>query len=1362
MSVEEYNDKFCEAVDIIIAARLNELAFDKTIICTITDDTEKSFGKYTVTDGSTTFDAYSENENYFVNSKVLVLIPNGDWTQQKRITGEYISEDIPAIYIKPTDKITDLTGNLAGNKKSSIIANGDKQNVLLGKNSQLNLNASLHNRLCIKADFKTALGDYLITSGSYGIGVIINDNAIVELSSSKDMFGQVYNYFDYVSQEQVYAIPEDITTITSLEIYLYQDGDFQYKDVDGTTHTYDNKQGSIEVKNPNVFIGTDKTLDEGVSIYTNDNMMYSPADESLARIIHLVWNYKDSNGVSVDIGDSNIYWYVDEKLDNNQTGKREITIKCQPSQTFTSVRAEVQRGTELYKSNELRFENQLDKDSQVPLADIKLEIVNVKNAFDAYPFYNTKNEIIDKNEGSGYEDEDGEYHDGKIRTVKLIWSSSKGNVDNSYWKGAKIQWSIPQENTMLKAEAAWLEETDLYVEEDEENDYLNNEFEYIISDTFFDSYKDNTITCTITLADNKDYGNKQTQLVVTKSITFSQHPVNKDGEEISPEENITNATDIMKTYIMDEVIGKPSDPKASTIYSYINGLTYIEQEDAFNKLTNNGTSQGLFMQDENLYINGSYIATGILRSQNWDGTLTYHYEDENGEEQTETYNNFQEADDAVKDATKKASWTEGRWSLTASSGTYWNLNDGQIFADKFELNAWDAKEQKGLYMNNDPSDGGSYFSVGDSNGSFIQFMKGNEEEEIEDSLVIKANNFTLDAFETDSTNISRGIYLNSNPNENGYWFIIGEGPDTDGGQNNFIQMDKEGNFTIQTNGKFVLNAWKLVDEDENIYQGVYINSNAKDDGALNRYFQIGNSNNYIMYSTDGLEMQIPSSKIILVDDNDNIQGLQGYIKITAAGAISEFTSGLGYFGTCSTENGIWDKRIKFDGKGEVYIPVEELIEGFTMTITFLHEETRKEDLDEVGGYRFVLGVIDGDVKWSAFCSVQDEENLTWSAGERLTFTLIQGAPHYKFALASVSKSYVEQTSENITASVSETYLTKEGYNATKTFGWNLTSDGFYLGTNEKPNDTNGYVMKVNEEGLFIKGHIEATSGTIGNFKVYSEADIQKYIDSGGKCTKEVGLFGALTGETSGFGIMFDARPSLLQDSSSSKAIGIGYIDDVFADWDGSGNSGLSFYVRADGYLYSNKGNIGGININNGNLSAGGFKIESTGHLTCTSATIGGWTLAPVTNSTGTSIWGYSLKSGTEGSDGFIGLWTAYPDSSNYRLRIGSKFSVTSDGALYASAGKIGDWQIAYFDPSGKNWNGSIGAASTSKIYGLQYNSPSTDGDLVYSIDQGARQYYQKGICITGLGIYSWGFERRDSDSDTDLDCYYFTPWAIKF
>jgi phage-related protein len=70
-----------------------------------------------------------------------------------------------------------------------------------------------------------------------------------------------------------------------------------------------------------------------------------------------------------------------------------------------------------------------------------------------------------------------------------------------------------------------------------------------------------------------------------------------------------------------DISGKTVDDiaqeKADNAASYaVNAQT---QSDIFNKLTNNGELQGLFMQDGQLYINANYLSTGVISSE--DGTI---------------------------------------------------------------------------------------------------------------------------------------------------------------------------------------------------------------------------------------------------------------------------------------------------------------------------------------------------------------------------------------------------------------------------------------------------------------------------------------------------------------------------------------------------------------------------------------------------------------------------------------------------------------------------------------------------------------------------------------------------------------------
>ena len=57
-------------------------------------------------------------------------------------------------------------------------------------------------------------------------------------------------------------------------------------------------------------------------------------------------------------------------------------------------------------------------------------------------------------------------------------------------------------------------------------------------------------------------------------------------------------------------------------------IAALNQEDIFNKLTNNGEVQGIYLQDGKVYINGEYINTRNLKAVRNDGTETFKIDSE--------------------------------------------------------------------------------------------------------------------------------------------------------------------------------------------------------------------------------------------------------------------------------------------------------------------------------------------------------------------------------------------------------------------------------------------------------------------------------------------------------------------------------------------------------------------------------------------------------------------------------------------------------------------------------------------------------------------------------------------------------------
>ena len=156
------------------------------------------------------------------------------------------------------------------------------------------------------------------------------------------------------------------------------------------------------------------------------------------------------------------------------------------------------------------------------------------------------------------------------------------------------------------------------------------------------------------------------------------------------------------------------------------------QDGLWSKLSNNGNTQGVWLQNGELYINATHIAAGALFSTNWKssgGTL---------------------ADDG---------------SITAygTSGMAISLKTGEIHSAKFHLVAGTTGK---LELNSDPGVNNPYLYVG-NNTNYISFKRTNEAGNT--SLAIKSNIFTLSA--GSDTNI---ITIDSQASDDGYPLSIAD------------------------------------------------------------------------------------------------------------------------------------------------------------------------------------------------------------------------------------------------------------------------------------------------------------------------------------------------------------------------------------------------------------------------------------------------------------------------------------------------------------------------------------------------------------------------------------------------------------
>lgn len=275
------SEQLFEAMDVLIGKRILDVEKDKTILCTIDDTTNASKGEYTVSNASARFTAYSENTKYRVGQNVWVLIPNGDYNNDKLIISKYAQDATqPYLYINPMDTFVDMTGNVLAKSAEEIglLANCDypisifpnEDNVLrhltdengntrLGLTdheeikpiliNNLNIRSDLvtadgsnlkdsieiggYDKIGISADFKTAFTGGEPISGTYGLIFVLRtekDEEVYTLPLSLDsskMWGNPYGYYDYFTQTAVFDLDcENNGTPTGIDCYFYQNFDF--------------------------------------------------------------------------------------------------------------------------------------------------------------------------------------------------------------------------------------------------------------------------------------------------------------------------------------------------------------------------------------------------------------------------------------------------------------------------------------------------------------------------------------------------------------------------------------------------------------------------------------------------------------------------------------------------------------------------------------------------------------------------------------------------------------------------------------------------------------------------------------------------------------------------------------------------------------------------------------------------------------------------------------------------------------------------------------------------------------------------------------------------------------------------------
>ena len=329
-------EQLFKAVDILVERRLEDVNFDRTIICTVVDDSDKKNGCYVVSDGTIKFKAYTNDTSYKTDDQVRVSVLNGDFSEKKFISGRYTGdeESNPITYKSPLESIIPITGNLITNTRYS---NSDGVNTLRANSKTTSLDIwsidlssdqafrdlqsnGIYNTLTIKADFKTLMSHHDLIAGNYGLRLDLfiqpslnskqRIRKYITLDSS-EMMGNPYSFSIYSTQaKKVDIISTGIIAEMVLWIYQSVNGDgsksrFITREGDEITP---GKFDDILIKNIEIGFGSDieKVSDNTLELFTPSSPYYVYDNASTGtnrKELEVLWYNKTENNEYVGYSD---------------------------------------------------------------------------------------------------------------------------------------------------------------------------------------------------------------------------------------------------------------------------------------------------------------------------------------------------------------------------------------------------------------------------------------------------------------------------------------------------------------------------------------------------------------------------------------------------------------------------------------------------------------------------------------------------------------------------------------------------------------------------------------------------------------------------------------------------------------------------------------------------------------------------------------------------------------------------------------------------------------------------------------------------------------------------------------------------
>lgn len=548
-----------QSIDYIVEARMSQLTYDKTELCTI----EKVYGDekpntYYVSNGSLKFDVKSlDDKKYLKDSKVYVTIPQGDYALEKFIAGQYSSETpYKAQYVTPESQMVKaqefpnfLSKELILNKDSSFDETEKVFRALSELHSITFPRSGFGEYDHILVNMGITTSDMEVYSGVYNIHLILyNTNQNVEYLltiPSTELYGNPYNYsaeypvayllpipqYAYTNNSDKELIEFNLYDIDRLQIALEVDSDFFTNRQDATitletlslSAGYEAKEfeeNSTQIKlildSPNTGKDSDYEYDANASkqlsfdfgIYQDDTLtIYNEtnAPASLAQYsaywCQYVKGYQKQEGSNdigeKDIAESGTYWKTIASDPLTELDIYKYTYK--PNSEWDEDQVKVV----------IRYEGELEDDQFRPY--YVSNGLTFKNK-ELKPPQGTNSAVDNELELSLTLGDDGNYniYGTDNRLISYAKKNQKTSViinkyfDNTEWTGKEqVVWKIPKNATMLKIDTSWRTEENLKEYDNTDANYHIlkgkglREITYDFADIYSSTRIHNTIYCEV-------------------------------------------------------------------------------------------------------------------------------------------------------------------------------------------------------------------------------------------------------------------------------------------------------------------------------------------------------------------------------------------------------------------------------------------------------------------------------------------------------------------------------------------------------------------------------------------------------------------------------------------------------------------------------------------------------------------------------------------------------------------------------------------------------------------------------------------------------------------------------------------------